>query len=378
MRATSSLRSSQGFELRPVGATLAADDAVLAKRRLAATAHGWTQRVGGYAGVPHLIRELAVDPGATLAAAGLAADALSNAEARIPYVAFGRLLLVAAEHTGCAHVGLLAGRMLNLAHLGRMGAVVRSRPTVRDALRTFVAHQHLDSEGALAFLIEGGATTEFGHAIYHPYVDGTDQIYDCGLGAMMNYLRELCGVAWSPSEVLVPHARSADDRPYRALLRVAPRFNADVCAIRFPSRWMDQPLALDGAAESAPIAAALASDDTLDLIQHVFRALRRLLLEGRTSGDDVAKALGMNRRTLNRRLRARGITFQYVLHEMRYGLARQMLSTSEIGLDDVAANLGYAGTSPFARTFNRWAGTPPGRWRRFRLAHTAHSTRADI
>ena len=31
---------------------------------------------------------------------------------------------------------------------------------------------------------------------------------------------------------------------------------------------------------------------------------------------------------------------------------------------DVAATLGYAGVSPFMRTFRRWAGTTPGQWRR--------------
>lgn len=330
---------------------------------MAAAASAWTQRVGGYRALPMLIRQLGVDPSIALATADLAGDALDDAEARIPYTAFGRLLRVAAERTGCGHLSLLAGRMLQLSDLGTLGAVVRSRGTVRDALGALIAHQHLDSEGALAFVIECGTTTELGYAIYHPHACGTDQIYDCALTAMLNYLRELCGEGFVPSEVLVPHARRPDVRPYRALLRCNPRFNAEVCAIRFPSRWMDRSIVRTGAPGDPDAATTPADEQPADLLQQVFRVMCRLLLEGRTSGDDVARALGMNRRTLNRRLKARGLTFQCVLDEMRFGLARHLLSTSEIGLDDVAAKLGYAGTSPFTRTFNRWAGTAPGRWR---------------
>ena len=343
-------------------------------------ADAWMLRVGGHWSLPVLFRELGADPVAILAAARLDAHALDHPEARIPYTRFGRLLAVAAERTGCDHVGLLAGRMLELSDLGPLGARVRDAGTVREALRTYVTGQGRDSEGGLAFLVEGESVTEFGYAIYHPYVGATDQIYDSALAAMTHYLRELCGQAWMPSEVLVPHARRADDRPYRALLKTSPRFDAEIAAIRFPTRWMDRPVVRDAAAVAPALSGASldpADAPETDLVQQVFRALRRQLLDGGTAGDEVAKALGMNRRTLNRRLKARGLTYQRILDEMRFGLARQLLSTSNIGLYDLAANLGYAGTSPFARTFSRWAGTAPGRWRRFHFAQAASAVLAD-
>ena len=44
----------------------------------------------------------------------------------------------------------------------------------------------------------------------------------------------------------------------------------------------------------------------------------------------------------NRRLKDHGTTFQCVLDEVRFSVARQLLATSEMCLDDVAASLGYA------------------------------------
>jgi len=74
--------------------------------------------------------------------------------------------------------------------------------------------------------------------------------------------------------------------------------------------------------------------------------------------------LSMHRRTLNRRLHAEGTTFQRVLDEIRYAVARQLLSDTGAALDDIAASLGYSGVCPFMRSFRRWSGTTPGRWRR--------------
>jgi AraC-like DNA-binding protein len=350
--------------LRPVHTTLA-DSSATAKRNVVLAAEGWSQRVGGYSALPSLIRLFDVDPAVVLHVAGLASDALDDAEARIPYAGLGRLLLAAANRSGCAHLGVLAGRMLRLSDLGPLGDVVRNCATVGEALHAFVAHQHRDSEGALTFLVDVGATIELGYAIYHPYVCGTDHLYDAALAAMINYLRELCGNGWMPTEVLVPHARPVDVPPYRVLLRANPRFNANVCAIRFSAKCMTLPIAL---VEAPAHPATFEAEPMRDVLQEAFRALRRLLLEGRISGDGVASALGMHRRTLNRRLKARGTTFQCILDEVRFGLARELLSASDLGLDDVAANLGYSGISPFSRTFQRWAGTAPGRWRRVQLA----------
>ena len=322
------------------------------------------QRIGGLAELPKLVRQLGADPRTLMLEAGLAPDALDRPDGSVPYVAAARLMHLAAERTGCAHFGLLAGRMWRLRDLGVLGDVVRNCSTVGEALEFLVVHQHLNSGGGLAFMMEQAGMVDLGYAIYHPDVVYGDQIYDAVLAACVNYMRELCGGGWMPSAVFVPHARPADVTHYCNLLKTRPRFNAEFCAVRFPASWLTRPIEgadpqLHGVAESA-----VASTQNADFVQMVFRALRTLLLEGRNSGDETAQMLSMHRRTLNRRLKDHGTTFQQVLDEVRFSIARQHLATSDITLDDVAASLGYGSVSPFMRTFRRWSGTTPGRWRR--------------
>ena len=323
-----------------------------------------TQRVGGFTGLPALIRQLGADPDLLLEGAGLAPGALESPEGRASYAALGRLLRDAAAATGCPHLGLLAGRMWHLADLGLLGELVRHSPTVGEALRTLTVHQHLNNEAGLAFLTERGGFVDLGFAIYHPGVPGADLHYDSVLAGGCNFVRELCGPGWAPSEVFLSRAQPADVAPYRSAFKVTPRFDAEVCALRFPSRWMALPVA---GADPARLRAAQASAESLGrgrLVEQVRRALRTLLVRGSASGDDVAQMLSMHRRTLNRRLHAEGTTFQRVLDEIRYAVARQLLSDTGAALDDIAASLGYSGVCPFMRSFRRWSGTTPGRWRR--------------
>lgn len=326
------------------------------------------QRVGALVGVPALIRELGGDPAQLIAAAGLPPDAFDQPEGRVPYAALGALLHDAALSTQCGHFGLLVGRMHRLADLGLVGEMVRNSPTVGEALQTMMVYQHLNSSGGLTFLLHCAGTVDFGYAIYHPDVLGADIIYDATLAAALNCMRDLCGPAWLPSEVFIPHAAPRDVSPYRSLFKVKVRFNAETCALRFPDRWRERPVA-----GANPMLLGLARrraeiSGKGHLLEQAFRALRLLMLQGDHAGDDVARMLSMHRRTLNRRLKVEGTTFREVLDQVRFDVARQLLADSELSLDDVAATLGYAGVSPFMRTFRRWAGTTPARWRQAAIA----------
>ena len=79
---------------------------------------------------------------------------------------------------------------------------------------------------------------------------------------------------------------------------------------------------------------------------------------------DVASALHMSARTLQRRLEEEGTRFTEVLDRVRLELARTALRDPETTLTDVAFRLGFGDLATFSRAFKRWTGKPPGQWRR--------------
>ena len=328
------------------------------------TNEGASQRIGKFTELPALIEQLGADAAAILGGAGLPSDGLESADGRVSYTRFGRLLRRAADTTDCAHLGLLVGRMWHLSDLGLVGELMRHSPTVGHALRMLTTHQHLNSDGGLAFVIDRGRSVDVGYAIYESGFEASDVMYDIQMAARVNFLRQLCGPDWLPSQVLLTRSRPLDDRHYSNLFMVRPCFGSEICALRFPAQWLSRPVPGADAGRLRMAQEQVRHASRPDLLHQVRCALRRLLLQDQHSGDQVAQMLAMHRRTLNRRLKARGTTFQEVLDDVRFGVARELLSMSEISLDDVAATLGYAGVSSFLRTFCRWTGTTPGRWRR--------------
>ena len=331
----------------------------------------WRQRVGALTVVPALLRQFGADPAAVLAAAGLDPSALEFSDNTIPFATFGRLMHEAARQSGCGYFGLLVGQAWHLSSMGLVGQLVRHSPTVGEGLRMGSVYHHLNSQGGVVYLRERGAAAEYGYAIYHRGALGASHIYDGVLAALVNYMRELCGTGWVPTEVLVAHAPPVDPSPYRGLFRCPVRFNSESSALRFAAHWLKRPVA--GADPRMLRALEKQANDLPqpDLIEKLHRSLRVLLLSGVASGDAVADVLAMHRRTLNRRLKAQGTTFREVLEDVRFEAACQLLGATQLALDDVAAALGYAGVSPFTRAFRRRSGIAPGHWRQQALARRA-------
>jgi AraC-like DNA-binding protein len=87
------------------------------------------------------------------------------------------------------------------------------------------------------------------------------------------------------------------------------------------------------------------------------------LPEGADVGE-VARAMHMSARTLQRRLEQEQTRFTEVLDRARLDLSRRLLGDPTIALTDIAYRLGFADLATFSRAFKRWTGKPPGQWRR--------------
>src|SRR5262249_23750649 len=159
----------------------------------------------------------------------------------------------------------LLGRVWHLTDLGVVGEVMRNSATVGDALGNFTVHQHLNSQAALRFLRVAAGVVDFGVAIHGSGIAGSEQLMDAYMTAVMNFVGELCGAGWAPSEVFIPSARPQDCTHHRHMLKVMPHFGAEFCALRFSAHWLNK--AVDGADPEllrlAETRAGLAGEPTL-------------------------------------------------------------------------------------------------------------------
>ena len=100
-------------------------------------------------------------------------------------------------------------------------------------------------------------------------------------------------------------------------------------------------------------------------------AIQQKLTGRRPTIDDIADALHVSSRTLQRRLQDEGSSFQRVLDEARHQLARHYLNNSLLELNEAAYLLGYEDGNSFVRAFRTWEGVPPARWRELQRAQVS-------
>jgi len=91
-----------------------------------------------------------------------------------------------------------------------------------------------------------------------------------------------------------------------------------------------------------------------------------LLPDGCPDVRSVAKVMRLSSRTLQRRLSAEGVTFAWLVAQVRYAIAQRMLDDPDRKIIEVALDLGYSDQAHFARAFVRWSGLTPRQFRRLR------------
>jgi AraC-like DNA-binding protein len=79
--------------------------------------------------------------------------------------------------------------------------------------------------------------------------------------------------------------------------------------------------------------------------------------------DDVARNLGMSKRTLARKLSDEGLNFTEILQQLRRDLAVRYLGDRKLHVSKIAWLLGFNEVSAFTHTFKRWTGRTPSETR---------------
>jgi AraC-like DNA-binding protein len=321
------------------------------------------QRVGPFSALPAHLRQLGVDPAAVLADCCLPPEALDRPDGRMPFAATSALLDAATRHTGRDDFALQFGLTLRLDHAGAVGELARYAATLGDALRAAAVHQCLYSRGALTFLIDDGASACFGYSVYRAPTVGAQLLQDAVAGMILNGIRDIIGGDWLPDRVLLARRRPASVAAYRRAFGIPVVFDAEFSGVHFPAQALHKrPHAADPR-RFEMLQAQIAVAGQRELLDDLRRALRVEMLHGQAHGDRVARVLDMHRRTLNRRLRDLGVTFQRVLDEVRFDTARHFLQLTAMPLPQIACALGYTEETSFARAFRRWSGLSPGRFR---------------
>ena len=91
----------------------------------------------------------------------------------------------------------------------------------------------------------------------------------------------------------------------------------------------------------------------------VENAISSVLPHGRVLIEDVARSLGMSKRTLARKLSGEGLNYSEIFEHLRRDLAVRYLDDRKMHVSKIAWLLGFHEVSAFTHAFKRWTGKTP-------------------
>ena len=103
--------------------------------------------------------------------------------------------------------------------------------------------------------------------------------------------------------------------------------------------------------------------DMSQLRTRVENAISSVLPHGKVLVEDVARSLGMSKRTLARRLSDEGLNFTEILQHLRRDLTVRYLDDRKLHVSKIAWLLGFREVSAFTHAFKRWTGKTPSEMR---------------
>jgi AraC-like DNA-binding protein len=317
----------------------------------------------GYAA---LAREAGLDPAHMAKAVGLTPKVISSPDSVIPARKVYRLLELSAAQSKLDDFGLRLSQRRGLSHLGVLGLQVRDEADVRSALRRIVAKLDLHSTCTHLSVDEHGETAVLTLTLLADGEPTFRQGTELAVAQLFRDLVALIGPGWRPLGVQFIHAAGRSPRAVRALFDCPVHFAGERNAIIVRSADLDRPVhGADAGFKTYADALASGRSSLADRISvdSTRQAVAHLLSRGRCTSYAVAERLGVDRRTLHRRLATAGTSFSQILDDLRFELTKQYLDAGRLSMTEIAGLVGFNSSGSLSRWFSRCCGCSPTSWR---------------
>ncbi len=318
-------------------------------------------------GVAETLEAAGLDVGTLLDDAGLDATALRDPDSRVPTEKVSLLWQLAVARSGNPAIGLLNSNVVRPASFDVVAYTMMSSPNLLGALEGVVRYVAILSDAANLAVTEDHEGYRMTLELFGGSQPVPRQRFEFDLLTVLSFCRWVTNRDLRPLALELRFPPPADPQPYRDAFKCPLRFNARANALLFARPDVTAPLPT-----AHPLLAEtherLASEHLrrLDHAQTSSRAraaIIRRLPNGEPRRTEIANALEMSERTLQRRLEAEGTSFQHLLDDTRRELAQQYLGNTDLSLADACYLLGFGDQSTFFRASKRWFGTSPRQYR---------------
>jgi len=313
---------------------------------------------------PELVGELGGDSNALLERLDSGLDAHNISRFQPTYPQLATLLEVASRELDCPDFGMrLAQHQARARKTSPIGRVMQTAASYGDALHFIITHSYAHSLAAriwmhpldehLCFVGHDSLVDSIANR-----VQAVEQMLLLGhLGAL-----ELTGGKARARRVHFRHHPVADLRCYQRHFGCEIRFGENADGIVFSRQDLAQPITHPNRKAHESMVSRIEKRFTRrrpPTHAEVRGAIMRLLGTGFCDNQRVASDLRMNLRTLHRRLRAEGTSFQHVKDEVRQDMLLYYLQQTDLRFSRISEQLGFSEQAVLTRKCRHWFAATP-------------------
>jgi AraC-like DNA-binding protein len=306
--------------------------------------------------------------GVLLARSGIAARALDDYDSRVPFAKYAALMRTAKTLCDDPALALHYGETANLSDVSVVGLVMRAATNIDEAFELLNRFVPLVIETENAASQPRFSLREARDGVW--VVDSRMHANSFPELTESAFAELVCGTRRYGAPPFVKSLRLSHPDPgyageYERIFGVPAVFGADSNAFLVDRRLVAQ----KNVPRLEPYLFGVLSERAEALLRElrslqstrgrVESALIPMLHRGGVRMEALARQLGFSRKTLTRRLRDEGYTFEAVLDELRHRLALHYLGSGKVSVYETGYLVGFASPAAFSRAFRRWTGRSP-------------------
>ena len=257
--------------------------------------------------------------------------------------------------------GLSLPELLVPGVLGPVEYLARSMATLQEGYQQAVRFQNLLQRNTSRWHIDETPThTRYRYVLVPPLAPAHRHIVEFACATFVKLGRLAAAEPWVPARVTFTHARGALLSRYKDAFGCAPHFEGEANEVVLDTAARQTPMSGEDAHLAAIVReyaerrqSAFSSEATADAVRLVVSETMHL---GEVALASVAERLDTTERTLRRRLAAENTSFQALVDEVRFDVAKSYLERGDMTTDEIALLLGFSEVSAFYRAFRRWYG----------------------
>lgn len=313
-----------------------------------------------------------LEPEDVFAHAGVPAARLEDPDGMISSSDTCKLVQAAIELTGDPALGLHLGQEIGIEMLDMVGMMVSNSPYLRGALDIMTRYSPLISTLGRVTIIEDGDLVRVALTLDDELSVMDSPFYaEVCSAAFFGIFRRLLDGDFVLRTLRSRHPAPPWQNEYSDVMgeEVTILFGAGEDSMEFDSTMLDLPMKRHSPGlyqylrtQAAKRMASLPQTDSTSA--SVQRLINELLGQQLIDLPLIAEEMGLNPRTLQRRLKEEDTSFKQLLDGCRHQMAREQLLLNEVSIDELAASLGFSEPANFYRAFKSWSGLTPNEFRR--------------